>query len=316
MKEEFDVSVIVICYNQEQTIQRTIESILNQDTTCRFNIIIGDDASTDRTRNICEDFQNRYANIISVIDTHENYGVVRNYELCLERCSGKYIMECAGDDWWSNPKKMQLQFDFMETHEECVLCHGGYIKHYTHSGENIVVRPHIVNNPAIYSLISFNAICAPTVSIRKSAMDKIGFSDFVKEKFWCEDYPSWLALSLVGEVLALDEPLVSYTVNQGSLFHVKTYEERLKAIEADDNARRFICNRAAIYTKYEELIKDTFYRDKTKISILFGKREEALHSVRSIKNPKKKERLKILICAVPFLFKLYQFKYIKSVKYL
>lgn len=306
-----DVSVIILCYNQEKTITRTLDSILSQKTICSYNIIIGDDASKDGTRFICEEYQKNYPDIIRLLDYHENYGVVRNYELCLQYCTGKYIMECAGDDWWSNPNKMQLQFDYMEKHQECVLSYGGYIKHYASTGENIIMKPFILKKPVFDSIVSGNHICAPTVCIRKSAMDKIGYSDFVKESLWCEDYPAWLALSLIGEVHPIYESLVTYMVNQGSLFHVDSFEKRLRAIESDDKTRRYICKRAGILDKYITLLDDTFLRDKSKICIKYGNREEALKSLRSISQKRKIEYLKILVCSFPCLFKSYHHRYIK-----
>lgn len=307
-----DVSVIVLCYNQEKTISRTLDSILSQRTTCSYSIIIGDDASKDGTRSICEKYQKNHPEIIRLLDYHENYGVVRNYDVCLKQCSGKYIMECAGDDWWSNPDKMQLQFDYMEKHQECVLSYSGYVLHYASTGENIIMEPFVLKKPAFNSIVSVNNICAPTVCIRKSAMDMIGYSDFVKESLWCEDYPSWLALSLIGEINALNKTLVTYTVNSGSLFHVNTFEKRLRAIESDDKTRRYICKRAGILDKYITLLDDTFLRDKSKICIKYGNREEALKSLRSISKKRKIEYLKILVCSFPCLFKRYHDKYINS----
>ena len=100
------VSIIVITYNQEKTIARTLNSILHQETQYPFEIIIGDDASTDGTRVICEEYRNKYPNIIKLNEYHPNYGVVKNYAEALKRCTGKYIMVCAGDDWLHHKKKV------------------------------------------------------------------------------------------------------------------------------------------------------------------------------------------------------------------
>ena len=107
------VSVIVLTYNQETTIKRTIDSILNQQTTYPFKIYIGDDGSSDSTRLICEEYVKNNADKIYLLPKAANKGVVKNYFDVLSYCNGDYVMACAGDDWWHTPNKIQLQVDYM-----------------------------------------------------------------------------------------------------------------------------------------------------------------------------------------------------------
>ena len=97
---EDKISVIVTTYNQEDTIGRTLNSILAQKCHLPIEIIIGEDCSTDNTRSVCKDYAQRYPQIIRLMPKAENKGIQNNYYDCLLECKGKYIADCAGDDFW------------------------------------------------------------------------------------------------------------------------------------------------------------------------------------------------------------------------
>ena len=85
------ISVIVCTYNQQDTIGRTLDSILSQECHLPFEIIIGEDCSTDNTLAICKQYGQKHPNVIRVIANPSNKGFVRNYFDCLRACKGKYI---------------------------------------------------------------------------------------------------------------------------------------------------------------------------------------------------------------------------------
>ena len=116
------VTVCVVTYNQEKWIRQTLDSLLAQQTEYSFEIVIGEDSGTDNSRAICQEYADRYENVVLLPET-ENLGVTANWIRCVQAGTGKYIMTCAGDDWWHNPKKIQMQVDFMEVNPECVMCH-------------------------------------------------------------------------------------------------------------------------------------------------------------------------------------------------
>ncbi|MCJ8166332.1 glycosyltransferase [Pontibacter sp. E15-1] len=115
------VSVCMITYNHEKFITQAIEGVLKQKTQFPVELIIGDDCSTDSTRAICIDYQNRYPQIIKLRLPDTNLGVMPNFIENLKACGGKYIALCEGDDYWNNPTKLQCQIDFLEANPEYVL---------------------------------------------------------------------------------------------------------------------------------------------------------------------------------------------------
>jgi glycosyltransferase involved in cell wall biosynthesis len=115
-----DNPVVSICcstYNHEKYIRQCIEGFLNQTTDFLFEIIIHDDASTDGTTEIIQEFYEKYPNLIKPIIQQENQyskGIRVNYEYVFPIAKGKYIAFCEGDDYWSDPEKLQLQVNFLE----------------------------------------------------------------------------------------------------------------------------------------------------------------------------------------------------------
>ncbi|OJV42940.1 MAG: hypothetical protein BGO29_07185 [Bacteroidales bacterium 36-12] len=111
------VSVWVITYNQEKFISECLDSILKQETNFPFQIIIGEDNSTDKTRSICEMYANKYLNI-TLLPLRENLGLVKNWERTLNACAGRYVAMCEGDDFWIDSHKLQKQIDFLENNPD------------------------------------------------------------------------------------------------------------------------------------------------------------------------------------------------------
>jgi glycosyltransferase involved in cell wall biosynthesis len=116
------VSICCICYNQENFIGQALDSFLLQKTNFSYEIIIGDDCSTDNTMVICEKYANDYPGTIRLVRNKTNIGVLPNFIQTLNNCSGLYIAICEGDDYWCDPNKLQKQVDFLDTHPEYVGC--------------------------------------------------------------------------------------------------------------------------------------------------------------------------------------------------
>lgn len=108
------VSICSITYNHEKYIAEAIESFLMQKTDFPFEIVIGEDCSTDNTRKIIEEYVEKYPNIIRLIVSEDNVGMMKNFIRTLQACTGKYIAICEGDDYWTNEKKLQLQIEEMK----------------------------------------------------------------------------------------------------------------------------------------------------------------------------------------------------------
>lgn len=120
--EEIMVSVLCITYNHEKFISEAIRSFLMQKTNFKFEIIIGDDCSTDKTQSIIKFYSETYPGRIKLIASPTNLGTHKNLINCVKQCRGRYIALCEGDDYWTNENKLQKQVDFLENNADFVIC--------------------------------------------------------------------------------------------------------------------------------------------------------------------------------------------------
>ena len=121
---EIMISILCMTFNHENYIKDTIDSFLEQKTNFKYEVIIHDDASTDGTASIVKSYELKYPNIVHGIYEEENqYNqiVKLGYSLIQEKCLGKYVAICEGDDYWIDSHKLQIQVDYLESHPECVL---------------------------------------------------------------------------------------------------------------------------------------------------------------------------------------------------
>lgn len=114
------VSVAMVTYNHEDYIHQALESVVSQKTNFLYEIIIGDDYSTDNTREILECFAKKYPEKIKLILRNENIGAMNNVYDVFNRCQGKYIAFLEGDDYWIDTDKLQKQVDFLEKNQDYV----------------------------------------------------------------------------------------------------------------------------------------------------------------------------------------------------
>ena len=117
------VSVHMITYNHEQFIEQAIQGVLMQETSFKFELVIGEDCSTDRTREICENYALRYPEIIRLLPSEKNLGMEKNSLRTIEECfRSKYIAFCEGDDYWTSDNKLATQIAYLENNNSTVMC--------------------------------------------------------------------------------------------------------------------------------------------------------------------------------------------------
>ena len=125
------VSIVCNAYNQEDYIEETILSFINQKADFDFEILIHDDASTDRTQKIIKEYCQKYPNLIFPILQVENQyskGVSILRDIQIPRAKGKYIALCEGDDYWIDEYKLQKQVQLLETKEDIKMCSHGALE--------------------------------------------------------------------------------------------------------------------------------------------------------------------------------------------
>lgn len=117
-----EVSVICATYNHEKYIKDALEGFIAQRTSFKFKVFVGDDCSSDGTPDIIRKYARLYPDIIVPVIRQKNIGAGKNWVDLLSRTDSKYIAFCDGDDYWTDPFKLQKQFDYMEHHPNLRAC--------------------------------------------------------------------------------------------------------------------------------------------------------------------------------------------------
>ncbi len=243
---EIMVTVCIVTYNQEKWIRQTLDSVLAQQTEYPFEVIIGEDHGTDATRAICQEYADKYENV-TLLPSTTNLGVTANWIQCIQAGTGKYIMTCAGDDWWHNPNKIQLQVEFMETHPACVVCHTdideynettGVIKKSLKQSKGVVPPEGKIQRTI---LSGRDYISAVTMCIRHSIFEKyVPAGEFAKRRFPREDWPTLLVLAAHGDILYIPISTATYRVGQESITRTSNYEKVIRRAQEDMEMTKYL----------------------------------------------------------------------------
>ncbi len=125
MDNNIKVSVSCLVYNHAPYLRKCLDGFISQKTNFDFEVIVHDDASTDNSAEIIKEYALKYPKIfVPILQTENQHSkkVKITQTIVVPLMRGKYMAQCEGDDYWSDENKLQRQYDFMETHPECLLC--------------------------------------------------------------------------------------------------------------------------------------------------------------------------------------------------
>lgn len=205
------VSICSISYNHAPYIRKCLDSFLMQKTNFAFEVLIHDDASTDGTEEIIRGYEIRYPQMIKPLYEKENQWVKGRRGSAIfnfPRAQGKYIALCEGDDYWTDPYKLQKQVDFLESNPEYVLVHTDADQHYSKTDKTIrafnLTKKITFPEDNIYELIlkSRYNIFTCTTLFRTEFIKNL---DFNMKSFLSGDTYLWLELARKGKFKYLNE---------------------------------------------------------------------------------------------------------------
>lgn len=215
------ISVHMVTYNQERYLAEAIEGVLRQQTEYPFELLIGEDCSTDKTREIALAFQRRHPDRIAVLYSSSNVGALPNSARVLNSARGKYIAFCEGDDYWHDASKLQKEVSFLEAHPDYVLVHSAFRVQTDRAIKppRWPVLDDVPTGRVFERLLEANFIATCTVCVQRSVSVDYYASKFRTMGYLMDDYPHWLFASQQGLIGYLAETLATYRVCAGSQSH-------------------------------------------------------------------------------------------------
>lgn len=247
------ISVIVLTYNEEKTITRTLDSILCQKCHVPFEIVLGDDCSTDNTRKICEDYARRFPNIIRLMEKTPNKGVIDNYFDCLLACQGKYIADCAGDDFWVDPLKLEKEVTILENNPDVTLVHTDWMYYYEETKATTSPGTNPFNSDitdgekmleAIITQTKRPIIHLCTAMYRADIMRKAYNDDpkmFRNKDFGCEDLQICFVMAYMGKIAYIPKITLYYSYGRETVSFSNNDKKQFIFVKKTTNLSSYIC---------------------------------------------------------------------------
>lgn len=222
------VSVHMLAYNHGPYLAEAIEGVIAQKTDFPIELIIGEDCSTDNTRDIALDYQRRYPGLIRVIYSERNVGMHENYRRVIQACRGKYIAFCEGDDYWIRSDKLVRQISLFESDVNIGAVHTNFNHLYEIGGAKLIKSPArslsstaIPEGYILNELFENFSVSTCTVIIRRSLLLKHLVGPLCRDDFFGADWPMIAFVAANAKISYINEPMSVYrsiensAMNQG-----------------------------------------------------------------------------------------------------
>lgn len=253
------VSIAMITYNHERFIAQAIESVLMQEANFDFELVIGEDCSTDRTREIVAEYQRSYPNKIRLLSLEDNLGPNKNLARTLNACRGEYVAILEGDDYWISKRKLHSQVSLLEQNADFAMC---FTDGFDICDDGSLPPPVRVLRIHTFSIDDVLAgYCPPLVSLmlRRSLVNAL-------PEWYCSLYAGDWALALLvllnmpdGKIKYIDEKMVVYRHHSGGIWSPLT---RLKKAQRSYQVIRKVMRKLEVGYKTKarlNLLKHQFF---------------------------------------------------------
>jgi glycosyltransferase involved in cell wall biosynthesis len=202
------LSVCLITYNHASFVREALESIFMQKIDSSWELIIADDYSTDDTRNILQEYKEKYPSIVKLLLQEKNVGPAKNFEDLMSSPKSKYIAYLEGDDYWTDACKLQKQVDFLEQNKTYNLCGAKWKlknkEEYTVDKVSANFSKEKILQPKDFLNISVSPIHTSTVLFR-NIFETINFPWIQFRDFPIGDIPLFFIFSLHGKVMRFND---------------------------------------------------------------------------------------------------------------
>ncbi len=263
------VRVILVTYNHEKWVAQAINSLLMQKANFEYEIVIVEDCSTDSTRDIVMDFQQRYPERIHLVLSEKNSEVRTNFAKAFLASPSQYVVRLDGDDYWTSPHKLQMQADFLDAHPECAICFHNVMRLYEDGSQEpkYGVNHYPKKISTLEDLLARKVFPGPTPMLRAGL-----FSEFPGWYYTSPvgDRPLYILCAQHGKIGYIDEVLAVYRIHSGGMWsgisEIQKVESQLKFYKNMD---------ANLYFRYKEVNdKQVFQRYWYFQRLARGKAEE------------------------------------------
>lgn len=220
------VSVLMMAYKHGNFVEQAVRSVLEQETSFDFEVLVGEDHSNDGTREILTELQRKNPGRIRLFLNEKNIGMHKNFQQLLESARGEYIAILEGDDYWTSTKKLRKQVDFLDEHSGFSICFHNALKINEENGQPLTnYCPDDQKEVSGFDdLIKGNFVPTCSIVYRKELLHQI--------PAWTEELPmlDWALLILLGErgkIGYLNEVMGVYRIHAGGIWSTKRHFQKM-----------------------------------------------------------------------------------------
>lgn len=209
------LSVMMITYNHEKYIGQAIKSILQQTTDFEFEIVIGEDCSTDKTRSIICEIALEYPDKFKLMLHDKNLGMMQNFFTIIAACRGKYVAICEGDDYWIDNGKLQKQVNFLEQNPDVSICCHNVFTEEEDGNRAVLWEWKEMQRFSLYDLAKGNFISTPSVVFRRTPFS------ILPEKYLqapLGDFILHLFNARAGDICYMPDIMAVYRIHSGGVW--------------------------------------------------------------------------------------------------
>ena len=278
------VTICNLVYNHEKWLRRCFDGFVMQRTSFPFEVLSHDDASTDGSADIVREYEARYPDIFRPIYQTENqYSKGRGIfiPILLPKVRGEYIALCEGDDYWTDPDKLQMQVDFLESHPDYAMVYTQTRSYHESQHRYGRVRGGAATTD-LRTLIDRNCIYTQTVVMRREAVERYVAEVAPQERGWrMGDYPMWLYFAATSKIGFIERPTAVYRLLAESASHSRNFDKMIGFVESTTEVSRFMVQHYA--PELEEEVEKVALRERFIISYKHGRYTEARELYEEIK---------------------------------
>jgi glycosyltransferase involved in cell wall biosynthesis len=225
------VSACIITYNHENYIRECIEGAINQIIDYEYEIVISDDKSSDNTLQICLEYASKYPNLIRILPSESNLGMIGNWIKSISNCKGEYIALCEGDDYWTDPLKLQKQVDILEVNSNLIGCfHNSeerFYRDYSKASTLYLSYP-CAREFSIYDLTQLNMVPTASILFRNKLCSELFTKEF--SDLSVGDWPLHLLNTRNGNYYYIPQVMSVRNLHQTSIWGMQDHKRNLQLV--------------------------------------------------------------------------------------
>lgn len=301
------VSIVCAAYNFQSYISDAMNGFLRQKTNFAFEILVGDDCSSDKTLSILREYENKYPKIVKIISRRKNIGGDHNWANLLERSSSQYIANCDGDDYWFSIDKLQTQVDYLDKNKETglVFTDVNFINE-----KNEVIEPDVFKSKKLEIFETFEDVLinkpylAPSTWVYRRNLHKGVIDD--NYSYVDQTFPLLLEVLRVSKISYIPKTTSNYRVRNESQTNTRSYHKRLNFLKGIYKIQKKYINYANNAEHAESIINTKYYRMSLSYAIICNDKELEKEGIEYFKKYKIKDaKINLYKLINKFIFKKY-----------